>query len=282
MAAVAATKTTVAAAGGGAFPSSKLRSSNEISGKVNILCVNQISTSIQEDPWHGAAKFNNSAARSSWLYVPSFSSASLISLRRMIASLSLPPSLSLLFWRPSLFFLVYTQYPTPRSLALPGDIFHRGYLSTIEFLSRALQRHARYRAYLHRWIQYRATTQRPIRFKALSCECTALFREIKRDDAQLFAMRRESQDSWNLRDRSARNVIRRCAYIYIYVYMSMCMYVWERLIPIWNIRSYEGKKSRIPFTSRETEFSFARRLQPQYSDKTLCLFLHSRTFLVLG
>jgi len=89
---VAATKTTAAAAGGGAFPSSKLRSSNEISGKVNILCVNQI-PSIREDPWHGAAKFNSSVGRSSWLYMP-FSSASLISLRRRISSLSLSPSLS--------------------------------------------------------------------------------------------------------------------------------------------------------------------------------------------
>lgn len=61
MAAAAATKTTAAAAaGGGALPSSKLRNSNEISGKVNILCVNQIPTSIREDPWHGAVKFNTS------------------------------------------------------------------------------------------------------------------------------------------------------------------------------------------------------------------------------
>lgn len=57
----------VAAGGGCAFP--ELRNSNEISGKVNILCVNQILANIRErerereDRWQGASKLNKSVTR---------------------------------------------------------------------------------------------------------------------------------------------------------------------------------------------------------------------------
>lgn len=86
MAVTAATKTTAAAAGGGAFPSSKLRNSNEISGKVNILCVNQIPTSIREDPWHGAVKFNSTVALHGCIHTVVLLPVPLISLLRTIPS----------------------------------------------------------------------------------------------------------------------------------------------------------------------------------------------------
>lgn len=47
----------------------ELRNSNEISGKVNILCVNQILANIRErkrereDRWQGASKLNKSVTR---------------------------------------------------------------------------------------------------------------------------------------------------------------------------------------------------------------------------
>lgn len=95
----AATKTTAAAAGGGAFPSSKLRNSNEISGKVNILCVNQIPTSIREDPWHGAAKFNSNVTLGALFMVVRRSLLYLLSLFfvEYLLPLCIPLSLSLLF-----------------------------------------------------------------------------------------------------------------------------------------------------------------------------------------
>lgn len=104
----AATKTT-AAAGGGAFPSSKLRNSNEISGKVNILCVNQIPTSIREDPWHGAAKFNSSVALCAFFMVvrTPFSSVSLFFVRYLPSLFPIP----LLFQRSSLFFSYTLNIP---------------------------------------------------------------------------------------------------------------------------------------------------------------------------
>lgn len=106
--------------GGGSSSSSswwrripELRNSNEISGKVNILCVNQIPTSIRERVRiRGTVRLNSIVAQRlasfSWLYRSSIPPASF--LYRMCLVFSSSSSSSSLALSPS-FFLALIQYP---------------------------------------------------------------------------------------------------------------------------------------------------------------------------
>lgn len=122
----------------------ELRNSNEISGKVNILCVNQIPTNIRERVRiRGMVRLNSIATP--------FHGCTALPYLLLLFFIGWFGIVFLLF---SSFRLLSHSISRIKSLVSTRDIPSSSeYQSTIEFLSRvyrALQRRARYRGYLHR------------------------------------------------------------------------------------------------------------------------------------